>query len=66
MFVTLSLTIFASSTRLHKDFVYKTRDDYFLMKVQCTEISGTFFDVFNFNIASSLKICTYIDGKKTT
>lgn len=52
--VMLSITIFASTWH-HKDFVYETRADYSRMNVQCTEISGIYFDIFNFKQPVHLK-----------
>lgn len=62
--VTLSLTIYESSTRHHIKILYmKLGAIIFNESSMHGDIRNFFFDVFNFNTASSLKICTYIDGK---
>lgn len=59
MFVTLSLTIFASSTRHQKDFVYETWADYFKWKFNARtfpELIFNFKQLVHLNYAHTLII----------
>lgn len=66
MFVKLSLTILHLVLGIIKILYMKLGAIIFNESSMHGDFRNFFYDAFNFNIASSLKICTYIDGKKTT